>query len=128
MHSQWGHPLECGQLTRAIGSKKTDSLPTETTNLSDPPHLHAGILTSLILCGQPQMPRVQSAAVLRIRLVDKSVGLVLRFRNFGLVSSAWTCDLWASLCHPLPRPLSGARTAKGGSVVTSTAESFGSLA
>lgn len=52
-------------------------------------------------------------------LVDKSVW----FSVFGLVNSAWTCDLWASLCHPLPRPLSEARTAKGGSVVTSTAES-----
>lgn len=53
--------------------------------------------------------------------MDKLVLFVLHFKFFWLVSSTWTRDLWASLCHPLPRPLSGARTAKGGSVVTSTA-------
>lgn len=38
---------------------------------------------------------------------------------FTLPDFTWPCDLWASLCHPLPRALSGAGTAKGCSVVTS---------
>lgn len=39
-------------------------------------------------------------------------------QDFTMPSFTWLCDVWASLCHPLPRVLSRAGTAKGGSVVT----------
>ena len=49
---------------------------------------------------------------------------VLAMCVFTLPSLPWPCDLWASLCHPLPRVLSGAGTAKGCSVVTSHSTEF----
>lgn len=58
-------------------------------------------------------------------LADGShVFAVLAVCAFTPTSLPWPCDLWASLCHPLPRVLSGAGTAKGCSVVTSHGTEF----
>lgn len=76
------------------------------------------------LCeGQPEKRSAQSVAGRRLQQsvhVHKPSLLILTlFVVLGSQVPHWPCDRWASLCHPLPRALSGAGTAKGCSVVTS---------